>query len=357
MGKDLNKVGGPRVLMGLNLGGIVESSPITVEELAGRILAVDGHNSLYQFLASIRGRDGALLTDDQGRTTSHLNGLLNRVSSLMLQGLKLVFVFDGKPHDLKGATLQARRDRKAAAQQEYEAALAAGDMELARRKAAQAIYLTPQMVDEAKALLSGLGVPWIQAPGEGEATASALALRGEVWAVASQDFDALLFGATRLIRNLTLSGRRKVPRQDRYVVVNTEIINSAKALEKLGLDRPQLIDMALLMGTDFNSGRHGIGPKKALKLVKELSNLPNILQQKGWDLEDWQEARAIFCEPQVAAAGSYDLQWRPPDRYKVLELLCTERGFSRTRVETLLNKLKERPLVHQGAQASLGDFG
>jgi len=343
--------------MGLNLGGIVESSPITVEELAGRTLALDGHNILYQFLASIRGRDGALLTDAQGRTTSHLNGLLNRVTALMVQGLKLVFIFDGPPHPLKGATLQARRDRKAAAQQEYEAALAAGDMELARRKAAQAIYLTPQMVEEAQALLEGLGVPWIQAPGEGEATAAALAQRGEVWAVGSQDFDALLFGAPRLVRNLTLSGRRKLPRQDRYVTVNTELIDSSVALEKLELNRQQLIDMALLMGTDFNSGRHGIVPKKALKLLRELNDLPNILKEKGWDLEDWQEARALFAEPSVTPSDSYDLQWRAPNRHQLLELLCTEHGFSRDRVEALLNKLKGRPTVHRGAQASLGDFG
>lgn len=343
--------------MGLNLGGLVEASPITVEELAGKTLAVDGHNILYQFLASIRGRDGALLSDQQGRTTSHLNGLLNRVTALMNQGLRLAFVFDGPPDPLKGATLQARRDRKAAAQQEYEAALAKGDMELARRKAAQAIYLTPQMVEEAQALLEVLGVPWVQSPGEGEATASAMARRGEVWAVASQDFDALLFGATRLVRNLTISGRRKVPRQDRYVTVNPEIIHSARALERLGLDRRQLIDMALLMGTDFNAGRHGIGPKKALKLVQKHASLPQILQAQAWDLEDWEAARALFVEPPVAPADSYTLVWRPPNRYKVLELLCEEHDFSRTRVETLLNKLKAPLPIQRGAQASLGDFG
>ena len=343
--------------MGLNLGDLVNASPLALDELAGRIVAVDGQNVLYQFLASIRGPDGALLSDGQGHPTSHLHGLLNRVASLVAQGLKLVMVFDGPPHPLKGVTLKTRRDRKVQAKQEYEAALAAGDMALARRKAAQAIYLTPEMVAEAMALLTGLGIPWIQAPGEGEATAAALATRGEAWAVASQDFDCLLFGTPRLVRNLTLAGRRKLPRQNRYVTVQTELIDTAALFSGLGLTREQLIDMALLIGTDFNPGRHGIGPKKALKLLLEHESLARVLEEKEGELTDWQEARGLFTEPEVALADSYELEWRPPDRDAVMTLLCDEHNFSRFRVEGLLNKLRSPASPRRGAQATLGDFG
>ena len=238
--------------MGIKLGSIIPARPVKIAQLRGQRLAVDGYNLLYQFLASIRQRDGMPLADAHGHTTSHLSGLLFRLSALAAEGLRFCLIFDGKPHALKKRVLDERRDRKIKAQAEWEAALAAGDLVKARTKAQQTSQLTPEMVTEAQELLDALGLPWVTAPSEGEAQAAAMMAAGVVDAAVSQDFDTLLFGAPRLLRNLTVSGRRKLPGRQAWVEVNPEELTLAGAIEATQLSHKQLVDMAILMGTDFN---------------------------------------------------------------------------------------------------------
>ena len=265
--------------MGIKLGPLLETRPIKIEELSNQKVAIDGYNILYQFLSSIRQADGTLLTDSEGRVTSHLSGLFFRLSNLVEHGIKPCIIFDGKPPKLKKKLLEERRLRKIKAEIEWEAAISAGDTETARTKAQQTTRLDKQMLVDSKKLLDLLGIPWFDAPSEGEAQVAYLLESNKVDFGASQDFDTILFGAKNFVRNLTLSNRRKLPKQNKWVAVTPEIIDVDLSLSNLEITREQLVDVSILMGTDFNPGIDGIGPKKGLKLIRECGNAEFSLEK------------------------------------------------------------------------------
>jgi flap endonuclease-1 len=322
--------------MGLNLSDVVTLEPRQLEDFSGKILAIDAFNTLYQFLAIIRQPNGTPLMDRQGRVTSHLSGLVYRTSNFVEAGIKPAFVFDGEPPRLKARTLQSRGEVKRRAEREWREAVEIGDLATARTKAMQTSRLTDEMVDQSKRLLDLLGIPTIQAPGEGEAQASAMARDGTAYAAASQDFDALLFGSPRLVKNLAISGRRKLPRKEVYVEVHPEEISLEATLANLGITREQLVDMGLLMGTDFNEGVKGIGPKKALALIKKHGSLEGALQELGVDIESKDEVRKIFLYPNVL--DHVELVFRDPDPNGVRRMLCDEFDFSPDRIVAALEK-------------------
>ncbi len=325
----------------MDLRDLVSRREVTLDALRGRSMAVDAYNALYQFLAIIRQPDGAPLMDRHGRITSHLSGLLYRNSNLVEKGVKLVYVFDGKPPSLKELEVKRRMRVKEEAVAKYEDALRRGDLVEARSYAQMTSRLKDTMVDDAKKLLGLMGIPTVQAPSEGEAQAAYMTLKGDVWAAASQDYDSLLFGATHLIRNLTLTGRRKLPRRNVYVEIYPEIVELNEVLRELGVTREQLIDICILVGTDFNpNGIKGIGPKTALKLVKEYGSLEKILPTlKGTEtLRDQHHIiTEIFLKPKVS--NDYKLAWRPPDSGGVVRFLCGERDFDEERVRNALDKM------------------
>lgn len=337
--------------MGIQLGPLLETRKISIEELSGQRIAIDGYNVLYQFLTSIRQADGSLLSDSEGRVTSHLSGILFRFSNLVENGLRICIVFDGKPPLLKRDLLEERRQRKIKAQIEWEAALEAGDMETARTKAQQTTRLDSKMIEESKKLLDLLGIPWIQAPSEGEAQVAHLLSTGKVDYGASQDFDTVLFGASKLVRNLTLSGRRKLPKQQKWIEVSPEIIEVEKSFEVLGLNREQLVDVAILMGTDFNNGIDGIGPKKGLKLLQECSNAEKALEKIGKKIDNLDEIRSLFLEHPV---DEFDPEWQSPDSSSVISFLCNNYSFNKSRVEKALEKYVHARIPSR--QLTLGDF-
>ena len=327
--------------MGINLRDVLIAHPeedITAFE--GRVLALDAYNAIYQFLSSIRQSDGTPLMDAQGSVTSHLSGVLYRTSSIMAKGVRMVFVFDGPAHPLKMETLEARREVKRRARKAWEKALAEGDMEGARMKAQQTSVLDKAMVAETKDLLDAMGVPWVDALGDGEAQASYMSAKGDVWAVASQDYDSLLYGSSLLVRNATLSGRRKLPGRGRreYVQVVPERVDLAENLKAIGLTREQLVDAAILVGTDFNHGIKGIGPKSAIKLVKANRDLEGVLRAKGEEVEHADEIRAIFLRP--AVTDEYTTTFRKVDEDAVLRMLVGDHQFSESRVRSALRKLE-----------------
>jgi flap endonuclease-1 len=325
--------------MGIDISDIVQSRPCALKDLKGKAIAIDGYNALYQFLSSIRQADGTPLMDSKGRVTSHLSGTFHRTANLLEAGIKPVYVFDGKPHPLKASTLADRRQRKAVAKAQWEEALDAGDMETARVKAQQTSRLTKDMVAQAKELLGHMGVPVVDAPEEGEAQASHMASKGDVYAAASQDFDSLLFGAPLLVRNMTLSGRRKMPRRNVYVDVVPETLKLADVLGALGITREQLVDIGVLIGTDFNPGVRGIGPKKALKLIKEFGTGEAAVWEKKLDVPGFVNVRDVFLKPNVT--DEYELRWRGMDREKVESMLCGEFEFSSMRLQSTLDKIAE----------------
>ena len=327
--------------MGVNLTPIIVKKVTTLDALRGRTMAVDAFNVLYQFLALIRTRTGTPLTDGEGHVTSHLVGLAFRTTRLITDyNITPVFVFDGKPPDLKKAELEARGEKKRQAEKDYIEAVEKGDFAVAWRKAVQTSRLSYSMVDDAKHLMTLLGVPWVQAPSEGEAQAAYMAIRGDVWAASSRDYDSLLFGAPRVVRYLTIQGQEWLPSRGRARKLEPEIIDLAQLLAHLGLTREQLIDASLLIGTDFNPGIKGIGPKTAVKLMKKhgsLENLPGETREKL--TTSYPEIREFYLNPPTV--NDYSTQMQPLKREELYSFLCDERDFSRDRVNVLVKRLEQ----------------
>ena len=323
--------------MGVNLADIIVAHEIKFSGLKGKVVAIDAYNALYQFLSIIRQPDGTPLRDQEGRVTSHLSGLLYRTANYMAEGIKVVYVFDGRPPDLKMRTMEERMKIRTTAQEEWKRALERGDIETARSKAQQASYLTKDMVGEAKKLLDLMGIPWVQAPSEGEAQAAYISLKGDAYASASQDYDSLLFGAPRLVRNMAITGRRKLPRKNVYVEVKPELIDLNENLTTLGITREQLIDIGILVGTDYNRGVKGIGPKTALKLIKNHGTLEKVMQEKNIVVENYDKIRDIFLNPPVT--DEYRLQWRDVQVDTLLDFMCGKHNFSRDRVMSAVEKM------------------
>lgn len=323
--------------MGVNLSDLTEPKSMEMEDLRGKKVAIDTYNIVYQFMSAIRQPDGYPLCDSKGRTTSHLTGLLHRTASLIEAGIEPVFVFDGKPHPLKQATLDGRKERREKAEQEWKDAVERGDMKTAHTKAQQTSRMTDEVKESAKELIRYMGLPIVDAPSDGEQEAAYICRRKDVWATASQDFDSLLFGTLVLLRNLTMTGRRKVPGKDIYREIKTEVIDSKEFLRNLGISREQLVDMCILMGTDFNTGIKGIGPKKALKLVRDNGDLESVLRKIGEDIPDYQEIRGIFLD--YEGSDDYSVEHGPLDRQAVVDML-TSYDFSADRVNSALDRIE-----------------
>jgi flap endonuclease-1 len=326
--------------MGVNLTPIIVKRDLDLRDLRGRVLAVDAPGELYQFLALIRFPGGVPLKDSRGNITSHLAGLLYRTTRVVGEhGPRLVFVFDGKPPELKGATLARRQAVKERYQREHVEAVASGDAARAFRTSTMTSRISRSMLRDAQRLLGLLGIPWLTAPGEAEAQAASMAVRGDAWAVVSKDYDSLVLGAPRLIRFLAVQSRQFQPSKGASRPVPAELIDLEEMLLLQRLDQAGLVDLAILIGTDFNEGVRGIGPKSALRLIQEhgaIERLPDAVRERV--SPDYPRIREIYLKPQVTA--SYRLEWAPPDEAGVEEFLCSERSFDRQRVRRALLRMK-----------------
>lgn len=341
--------------MGTAIGDLLEKQEIALDFLEARKVGVDSFNILYQFLSVIRGPDGTPLMDSRGRVTSHLTGLFYRTVNLLEQEVKPVFVFDGKPHELKSETREERNRIRTDAEKKMKKARKEGKLKEARKYAQQAVRLSGEMVEQAKELVGHMGLPVVQAPSEGEAQIAQMVAKGDLYGCVSQDYDALLFGARRLLRNITVSGKRKVPGRDYYYDVKPEMIELAKTLKALGIDRRKLVWIGILVGTDFNEKFPRVGPKTALKLVRESKTFEAIEKETGFTPGfDYREIEEIFLKPSFSK--DYSLKFGLPKKDKVLEMLCEEHDFSRDRVESALNKLEEK-MHERGQQSRLDQWG
>jgi flap endonuclease-1 len=330
--------------MGVVLTPIVVKETLSLGDLRGRVLAVDGNGELYQFLALIRLRDGTPLRDSHNRITSHLSGLFYRTTRLIADhGLKLVFVFDGTPPVRKAAEIARRRTIRQRYEAEREEALREGDEARAYSKATMTSRLTREMVDEARHLLRLLGIPTVQAPSEAEAQAAHMAAAEDVWAAASKDYDSLLFGAPRVVRFLTISGKEFLPSQGAFRPIVPELIDSGRLLHALAISREQLVELGILVGTDFNDGVKGIGPKKALRLVQEFGSIDRMPDEIRRAVGEVDEVRRIYLNPDIS--DEYDITSGEPDFEAVIEFLCGQREFSKERVTSALERaFSERTL-------------
>ena len=330
-----------------------------IPELQEKVLCVDAFNALYQFLSTIRQPDGTPLMDNKKRITSHLSGIFYRNISLLNEGIKLVYVFDGRAPELKEKTFKKRQDVRDTARERYEAAKGEADVMGMKRYSSQLLRLDDEMIKESKELLVAMGIPIIQAPSEGEAQAAYMARANtKVYASVSQDYDSLLFGATRLIRNLTVSRKRKT--YSGYVEIKPEIIELEKVFNFLEINLEQLICLGILVGTDYNpKGIPGIGQKKALDIVKKYkvpyeifkSVEEQIMSLPEEEKFNWQDIFALFYKPDVS---SQDFEFKLFDEDKIKDILVRRHDFSEERVQKQVDRLNEIKLKSQ--QKSLGKW-
>jgi flap endonuclease-1 len=280
------------------LRNILGTTPFDVAELKGKVLAIDADNLVWSFVTALAAT-GELPKAPDGRSNAHLIGLLNRLGLYAKWGARSVWVFDGVQPDLKEATLIARGER-------LEAARVAGDNYQAT------VGVDEDDLQECRRLLDALGVPWIDAPGESDAQCAHLVQAEHAWAAVTQDWDIALFGAPRALRNLTQSPKRP-----------PELIDLAEALGKVGLTREQLVDAAILIGTDYNGGVMGVGPVKAVKLVKQGPGAPE--RMGVWNAD---EIRALYFEHPVDS--KFQPKFGAPDPDAVTRLLA-DRGIDAKR--------------------------
>ncbi len=344
--------------MGLQFKELIVKHDISIKDLHGKILAIDSMNMLYQFLTTIRAADGSVLTDKHGKVTSHLIGLFSRTTALMEEGLKLVFVFDGKPPAIKQKTWEKRTAVKTEAYLKLKEAEEAGNIEEMKKFASRTAVLTKEMIEDAQKVIRALGLPIVQAPSEGEAQTAFMVAKGSAYASISQDYDNLIFGCPRLIRNLSIAGKRKKTGTLGYQTVKPEVILLQEVLDNLGITKDQLIVVAILIGTDYNPGGiKGIGPKTALKLVKEYgTEHSRLFDAVEWRVHypdlGWKEVFDTIKNMPVIE--DYSLRWKSIDEKELLELLVKRHDFSEERVRTKIAALKE--VQGKGEQKGLGGF-
>lgn len=310
--------------------------------------------SLYQFLIAVRQQDGQQLTDDSGQTTSHLIGIFYRTLKIVENGIKPVYVFDGKPPEMKGGELAKRLAQREKALKSAEELKETGTAEEVSKFERRTVRVTREQNDEAKRLLKLMGIPYVEAPTEAEAQCAALAKGKKVFAAASEDMDTLTFGTTMLLRHLTAAESRGLPVTE---------IDLSIVLKSLELSHDEFIDLCILLGCDYCDSIKGVGPTTALKLIKEHRTLEKIVESitskpgsKYKVPEDWPfaEARKLFQNPDVLDPAEINLKWNDPDVEGLVDFLVKEKGFSEDRVRKAAGKLQRGN--KSAPQGRLDDF-
>ncbi|XP_037071923.1 flap endonuclease 1-like isoform X2 [Pollicipes pollicipes] len=300
---------------------------------------------MYQFLVAVR-QEGANLTSADGETTSHLMGMFYRTIRMVDNGIKPVYVFDGKPPEMKGGELAKRAERRETAQKALSQAEEQGNQQDIDKFSRRLVKVTKMHVDECKQLLKLMGIPYVEAPCEAEAQCAALVKAGRVYATATEDMDALTFGSSVLLRHMTFSEARKMPIKEFHL---------AGVLEESGLSQDEFIDLCILMGCDYCDSIRGVGPKRAIELMQKHRSIEAILQHldraKYGVPEDWPfaEARRLFLQPDVADCAQLELRWVEPDEDALVAFMCSDKGFSEERIRNGAKKLaKARNTTTQG---------
>lgn len=324
--------------MGVAISELIPRKDIGLDNLAGQKIALDAFNTIYYFLAVIRHKtSGEPLMDHKGNVTSHLSGLLYRTVKFLEVGIKPIYVFDGHYPDFKKRTVEKRRVKREEAKRKWKEAVRKG--EPAMKYAQEASRVDVGIVDSSKELFDLMGVPWIQAPSEGEAQCSWMCQRGLVYATASQDYDSLLFGSSRIVRNLSAIARKEPESKEVYDEVDPELIELEEVLKSLDLTREQLVLVGLLIGTDYNEGVQGVGPKTALKLVRDHKTLENILASCQFPGQtNIKSVYEFFLNP--PHTDKFQIEWKPPQANKLLRFLVKEHDVSQERAEKAVERLR-----------------
>lgn len=334
---------------------LMENAPLAIRKsdiksFFGRKVAIDASMSLYQFLIAVRQTDGTQLLNDAGETTSHLMGIFYRTLRMIDNGIKPVYVFDGKPPVLKSHELSKRSQRRKDTEQKLNEATELNEKIKQERRL---VKVSKEHNDEAKHLLKLMGIPYVEAPSEAEAQCAELAKCGKVYAAASEDMDTLCYNTPFLLRHLTFSEAKKEPIQE---------LNMEKILESLNLSITQFVDLGLMLGCDYIESIRGIGPVTALKLIKQYGSLESIIEyiqtnETKWKIpENWQfkQARQLFLSPDVIPGDQIDLKWSPPNEEELIKYLCGEKLFNEERVKNGIKRLQKG--LKSGTQGRLDGF-
>ncbi|KAL3538369.1 hypothetical protein ACH5RR_001735 [Cinchona calisaya] len=308
------------------------------ESFFGRKIAIDASMSIYQFLIVV-GRSGTeMLTNEAGEVTSHLQGMFSRTIRLLEAGIKPVYVFDGKPPELKKQELAKRFSKREDATEDLDEAKETGTKEEIEKFSKRTVKVTRQHNEDCRKLLRLMGVPVIEAPSEAEAQCAVLCKSGKVYAVASEDMDSLTFGAPKFLRHLMDPSSKKIP------VMEFEV---SKVLEELNFTMDQFIDLCILCGCDYCDSIRGIGSQTALKLIRQHGSIEgvidNINRERYQIPDDWpyQDARRLFKEPEVVTdENQLDFKWTAPDEEGLINFLVKENGFNIDRVTKSVEKIK-----------------
>ncbi|KAI9262034.1 DNA-repair protein rad2 [Sporodiniella umbellata] len=323
-----------------------------IKSYFGRKIAIDASMCIYQFMIAVRQGDGQLLQNQDGETTSHLMGMFYRTVRMVDNGIKPVYVFDGKPPTLKSGELAKRKARKEEAEAKALEASEIGTADDVAKYTRRAVKVTREHNDECKRLLKAMGIPYVEAPCEAEAQCAELAKGGKVYAAASEDMDTITFGAPVLLRHLTYSEARKMP---------IEEVHYDKVLGGMEFSDKQFIDLCILLGCDYTETIKGVGPKNAFSMIKEHKSIEEALKhvtpriQAGipsdWNYDD---ARALFAKPEVIPASEVELSWNAPDIDAVLDFMVNEKGFSADRIRKGCEKLEAN--LKKATQTRVEDF-
>jgi flap endonuclease-1 len=333
--------------MGVKLKDLVSRKPIDLKELAGRVVAIDAPNIIMGLFNFARknpdGTHAGLLLDKTQRPIAHLFGLLYRMNFYFSKKIFPIFVFDGRDSDLKRLITKDKLNDFRFTDKWYRQALASGDKTLARKIALSREYMWQNILHESKQLLSSLGVPYLESPASAESQCAHLVKEKIVYYSNSQDYDSLLFGCPRMLQNLTKSLSRKVQGRWVYQKITPYEINLRDTLSTLKINQFQLVDMAILIGTDYFEGIRNIGPKTALKLIFQYKNIESVIRhlKDKFDFsklsqELIHQVRKIFLFPEVRKVVNFS--WNYPNESKVRELFFKEHNLEVKRMENNLEK-------------------
>lgn len=371
---------------------------VEFKSLHGRKIAIDASMAIYQFLIAVRSggpnQQAMMLTNAEGETTSHIQGMFNRTIRFLTEGLKPVFVFDGKAPNMKSGELEKRRAKRRKAEEQLKAAVEDDDKEEMDKHSKRLARAGRKENEDCKRLLRLMGVPVVLAPMEAEAEAAALCKAGKVYATGTEDMDALTFATPILVRKLTFANQSAKGAQ-------IQTMNYKRAIEGLGLNHDQFVDLCILLGCDYCDNIKGIGPKTALKLIREhgsiekiipaVKDIPKYTVPKAWipeeetekkdenettdeekekdndeakkdDAEDSKEkptpayvlARDLFNNHEVDT--DVELKWKEPQREELVKFLVEEAGFNPERVNSQIDKLFKAHAANRKPQARMDSF-
>mmetsp|Transcript_36891 Transcript_36891/g.41201 ORF Transcript_36891/g.41201 Transcript_36891/m.41201 type:complete len:433 (-) Transcript_36891:869-2167(-) len=372
---------------------------VDFKSLHGRKVAIDASMAIYQFLIAVRSggpnQQAVMLTNSDGETTSHIQGLFNRTNRFLTEGMKPVFVFDGKAPSMKSGELAKRREKRKKAEEELKKAVDDENVEEMDKHSKRLARAGRKENEDCKRLLQLMGVPVIVAPMEAEAECAALCKAGLVYATGTEDMDALTFATPILIRKLTFANQTAKG-------AKIQQMNYKKAIEGLNLTHEQFVDLCILLGCDYCDTIRGIGPKTALKLIRQHGSIEKIITSlkgavnkdgvqkyvvpKNWIPDDDEKdedattdeeggdakkekrleqgnekpvpayvlARELFFNHEVTT--DVEIKFKAPQKEELTKFLVEEAGFNPERVKSSIEKLEKAHAANRKPQARMDSF-